>query len=57
MQVKRRYQLHEEIKFGMLFGYKIWDRQKEHYLPYDFSEDEKGKALTKMELKEALNNN
>jgi len=51
-----RFIVKEVIKFGMLFGYRIFDTLENTYLPFDFDEDEKVEAETKAELKNALYN-
>ena len=50
----KRFIVKEVYKFGMLFGYKIYDTIENDSLPYDFNEDEKEQAETKCELKNAL---
>ena len=52
----QRFIVKEVYKFGMLFGYKIYDTIENINLPFDFDEDEKEKAETKAELKNALYN-
>ncbi len=49
-----RYIVKEVIKFGMLVGYRVYDTKEGIDLPYDFEEDEKGRAETKAELQNAL---
>ena len=51
-----RFIVKEVYKFGMLFGYRIFDTVENTYLPFDFDEEEKEKAETKAELKNALYN-
>jgi hypothetical protein len=56
MKVTERFIVKEVYKFGMLFGYKIYDTIEKVNLPFDFDEEEKEKAETKAELKNALYN-
>lgn len=53
-----RFIVKEVYKFGMLFGYKVYDTIEKVDLPFDFDEDEdeEEKAKTKAELKNALYN-
>lgn len=51
-----RFIVKEVYKFGMLFGYKVFDTIEKADLPFDFNEDEEEKAKTKAELKNALYN-
>lgn len=51
-----RFIVKEVYKFGMLFGYRVFDTLENVNLPFDFDEDEKEKAETKAELKNALYN-
>jgi len=50
----KRFIVKEMIKFGMVFGYRVYDTKEKRYLPFDFDEDEKQQAETKAELKNAL---
>jgi len=52
----KRFIVKEVYKFGMLFGYKVYDTIEKVNLPFDFDEEEKEKAETKAELKNALYN-
>lgn len=52
----KRFIVKEVCKFGMLFGYTIYDTKENINLPFDFDEEEKEKAETKAELKNALYN-
>jgi hypothetical protein len=52
----QRFIIKEVYKFGMLFGYKVFDTVENVNLPFDFDEDEKHKAEAKAELKNALYN-
>jgi hypothetical protein len=51
-----RYEVKEVSKFGMFFGFKIWDNKENAFLPFDFDEEERYEAESKCELKNALNN-
>lgn len=52
----QRFIVKEVCKFGMLFGYRIFDTVENTYLPFDFDEDEKYEAESKAEFKNALYN-
>lgn len=56
MKTNERFIVLEIIKFGMLFGYTIYDRIEKEELPYQFNEDEYQKAKSKCDLKNVLNN-
>jgi hypothetical protein len=56
MEANERFIVLEIIKFGMLFGYTIWDRVEKEVLPYEFNEDEYQKAKSKCDFKNVLNN-
>jgi hypothetical protein len=51
-----RFIVQEVYKFGMLFGYKVYDTIEKVNLPFDFDEEQKEEAETKAELKNALYN-
>jgi hypothetical protein len=44
-----RFKVQEVIKFGMLFGYRVWDTVEKTALPYEFDCDEKHKAESRCE--------
>ncbi len=50
-----RFIVKEVCKFGMLFGYVVFDTVEKNDLPYEFDESEKPKAESKCALKNALN--
>lgn len=52
----KRFKVKEVYKFGMLFGYKVYDTIEKVNLPFDFDEEQKEEAETKAELKNALYN-
>ena len=55
MKGTERFIVKEVVKFGMLFGYVVYDTVENKRLPFDFNEDEKHLALAKADLKNALN--
>jgi hypothetical protein len=54
METNERFIVIEIIKFGMLFGYSVYDRQEKEELPYEFSCEEFHKAKSKAELNNVL---
>ena len=50
-----RFIVKEVYKFGMLFGYRVFDTVENVNLPYEFDEDEKHRAETRCELSNTLN--
>ena len=52
----QRFVVKELVRFGMLFGYVVFDTKEKVNLPYEFDEEEKHKAELKAELKNALYN-
>jgi hypothetical protein len=50
----KRFVVKEVVKFGMIFGYIVFDTKENKRLPYDFNEDEKHKAETRAELSNAF---
>jgi hypothetical protein len=54
MSNKVRYTISEVIKFGMLFGYVVYDNKENKKTPYEYSEDEKWRAESKAELLNAI---
>lgn len=53
--LEKRYIVKESVKFGMLFGYKIYDNTKKTFTPYEFDEEQKYKADSRCELLNAIN--
>jgi hypothetical protein len=51
---EKRYTVKESVKFGMLFGYKIYDNKEKEFTPYEFDEEEKYRADSRCELLNAL---
>ena len=51
----KRFIVKEIYKFGMLYGYRVFDTIENINLPFEFDEDEKYKAETRCELSNALN--
>jgi hypothetical protein len=49
-----RFIVKEVIKFGMLFGYVVFDTLENKKTAFEFDEDEKYKAESKAALKNAL---
>jgi hypothetical protein len=45
----KRFKVQEVCKFGMLFGYRVFDTVKKIALPYEFDCDEKHKAESRCE--------
>jgi hypothetical protein len=54
MTTEKRYTVKESVKFGMLFGYKIYDNVEKVFTVHEFDEDEKYRADSKCELLNAL---
>jgi hypothetical protein len=52
----QRFIVKEVCKFGMLFGYRVFDTIENTYLPFEFDEDEKHRAESRCELSNALYN-
>lgn len=53
-QTQTRFIVKEVVKFGLLFGYVIFDTKNDKYLPFEFSDDEKYLADSKCELQNIL---
>jgi len=54
-QKTARFVVKRVIKFNMLFGYKVYDTQKQQSTVYDdYSEDEEWRAQSKADLLNAL---
>jgi hypothetical protein len=54
-QNTERFIVKPVIKFGMLFGYKVYDTQKQQSTVYDdYNEDEEWRAKSKADLMNAL---
>jgi hypothetical protein len=54
-QKTERFVVKPVIKFNMLFGYKVYDTQKQQSTVYDdYSEDEEWRAQSKADLLNAL---
>ena len=49
-----RFIVKTRVKFGMIFGYVVYDTIEKVNLPFEFDEDEKYKAQSKADLKNAL---
>ena len=56
MKTENRFIVREVVKFGLLFGYVVYDNKEKETLPYEFNEDEKQRAESKAALKNALHN-
>jgi hypothetical protein len=50
----QRYTVKEVIKFGMLFGYFVFDTKENKKTIYEYDEHEKWRAESKCELLNAL---
>lgn len=50
----QRFVVKERVKFGLLFGYAVYDTVLNKKTPYEFDESEKYKADSKCELLNAL---
>lgn len=50
-----RYIVKTRVKFGMVFGYVVYDTVEKKNLPYEFDEDEESRAKSRAELSNALN--
>tara|TARA_B110000014_G_scaffold231668_1_gene193872 strand:+ start:167 stop:340 length:174 start_codon:yes stop_codon:yes gene_type:complete len=50
-----RFTVKQIVKFGMLFGYRVYDNLNKKSTAYEYEEDEKYKADSKCELLNALN--
>ncbi len=46
----KRYVVKEIVKFGMLFGYAVYDTKEGKKTPYEYDEDDKWRAESKCEL-------
>ena len=56
MATQERYVVKEIVKFGMLFGYMVYDTKLNKRTCFDdYDEDEKFKAESRAELMNALN--
>lgn len=55
MKTNERYIVKSKIKFGMVFGYVVYDTIEKKNLPFEFNEDEEWKAKSRAELSNALN--
>lgn len=51
---KKRFVVKPRIKFGMIFGYVVYDTFEKKNLAYEFDEDEEWRAKSKAELQNAL---
>jgi hypothetical protein len=54
MTTEMRFKVKEVIKFGMLFGYIVFDTKENKKTPFEYDEDEKWRAESKCELLNAL---
>ena len=52
-----RYVVKPRVKFGMVFGYVVYDNLEKKNLPYDYDEDEQWKAQSKADLQNELEKN
>lgn len=54
MTTQTRFIVKEVVKFGLLFGYVVFDTKNDRELPFEFSEDEKYLAESKCELQNII---
>ena len=52
---EERFTVKQIVKFGMLFGYRVYDNLNKKSTVYEYEEDEKYRADSKCELLNALN--
>lgn len=45
-----RYVVRKNVRFGMLFGYYIWDNEKQRETGYEYSEDDLDQAITRANI-------
>jgi hypothetical protein len=45
-----RYVVMKNVRFGMLFGYYIWDNEKQRETAYEYGEDDLDKAITRASI-------
>ena len=50
-----RFIVKQVVKFGMLFGYVVYDTKEKKNTPFQYDEDELYKAQSRAELSNALN--
>lgn len=55
MGKKERFVVKEVVKFGMIFGYVVYDTIQKKNTPFQYDEDELYRALSRAELSNALN--
>ena len=51
-----RFTVKQIVKFGMLFGYRVYDSLEKKPTAYEYDEDEEYRANSKCELMNALHN-
>lgn len=54
MKTTERFIVKEIVKFGMLFGYVVYDTLKKQSTCYEYDEHDKFRAISKANLKNAL---
>lgn len=55
MKATERFIVKEVVKFGMLFGYVVYDTVEKKNTCYEYDEHDKFRAESKANLKNALN--
>ena len=50
-----RFTVKKIVKFGMLFGFRVYDTLKKESTSYEYDEEEEYRANSKCELLNALN--
>ena len=50
-----RFTVKKIVKFGMLFGFRVYDTLKKEKTCYEYDEEEEYRAISKSELLNALN--
>jgi len=48
-----RFVVKKNVKFGMLFGYYVYDTNKKQATPYEYDEDDLDKAITRANIMNA----
>jgi|LakMenEpi03Aug12_release.lakeMendotaPanAssembly.Ray.scaffolds.fasta_scaffold5127240_1 hypothetical protein len=54
IKTTERFIVKEVVKFGMLFGYVVYDTVEKKNTPYEYDEHDFHKAKSKADLKSAL---
>jgi hypothetical protein len=54
-ELKERFTVKKIVKFGMLFGFRVYDTLKKEKTFYEYDEEEEYRAISKCELLNALN--